>query len=306
MAKFRIEKENFLKFLTKTSCQGVIKFRDGKAIKSPLFSCFYLDVNGDTLEVLTIDTIKKKIQMNTIIRGIDVITPGTITISDHTAIVKVLKGRGLGKGIITVWNEGSKIYIESEKDGYEIRQRENKDIEIFTAKKGRQIKKLNAWKNGHSFEVIETEIEGKILKTEGILAVSLTDPKTKEVVRIPFSTKLGVSKEDLLKIVGDALDITKDNKTLISLQDGVLKAFKGEANASTKGRHTIDYKDLGNDLLDFEESFYNIQTIVPNLFSKITFNIRKVESSNTIAIWIKSVDEKSKMEINIGLPSIKK
>jgi len=306
MAKFRIEKENFLKFLTKTSCQGVIKFRDDKAVKSPLCSCFYLDVNGDKLEVLTIDTIKKKIQFNTIIRGIDVIEPGTITISDYTAIVKVLQGRGLGKGIITVWNEGSKIFIESEKDGYEIRQRDNKDIEIFTAKKGMQIKKLNAWKNCHSFEVIEKEIEGQIVNFEGTLIATLLDPKTKEKIKIPFPTKIEVSKEDLLKLVGDALDITKDNETLIFFKDGVLKAFKGEANASTKGRHTINYIDLGNDLIDFEENFYNIQTIVPNLFDKITLNIRRVESDNSIVIWIKSVDEKTKIEINIGLPSIKK
>ena len=306
MAKFRIEKENFLKFLTKTSCQGVIKFRDGKAVKNPLFSCFYLDVNGDKLEVLTIDTIKKKIQMNAIIRGIDVIDPGTITISDYKAITKVLQGRGLGKGTLTVWNEGTKIFIESEKDGYEIRQRENKDIEIFTEKKGRQIKKLNAWKNGHSFEVVEKEIDGSIVKFEGILVATLIDKKANKKIKIPFKTKIKVSKEDLSKVVGDALDITKDNKTLISFQDGVLKAFKGEANAGTKGKHTIEYEDLGDDLLDFEEDFYNIQTIVPNLFSKITFNIRRVETDNSIVIWIKSIDEKSKMEINIGLPSIKK
>lgn len=306
MAKFRITKENFLKFLTKTSCQGVIKFSDDKAVKNSLFSCFYLDVIGDKLEVLTIDTIKKKIQMNAIIRGIDVITPGTITISDYKAIVNVLKGRGLGKGMLTVWNEGSKIFIEGEKDGYEIRQRENKDIEIFTAKKGRQIKKLNAWKNGHKFEVIETEVNGQIIKTDGILIGTVVDPKTKETVGIPFSTKIKVSKGDLLKIVGDTLDITKDNKTLISFQNGILKIFKGEANARIKGKHTIDYKDLGNDLLDFEEYFYNIQTIVPNLFDNITFNIRRITSDNSVAIWIKSIDEKAKMEINIGLPSIKK
>jgi len=305
MAKFRIEKEDFLKFLTKTSCEGVIKFRDSTAVKSPLFSCFYLDVNGDKLEVLTIDTIKKKIRMNAIVRGIEVIEEGTITISDYKAITDVLKGRGLGKGTLTVWNEGTKIFIESEKDGYEIRQRDNKDIEIFTEKKGRQIKLLNAWKNGHNFEVVEKEIDGNIVNFEGILVATLVD-KTKQEIKIPFNTKIEVPKEDLLKVVGDALDITKDNKTLISFQDGVLKAFKGEANAGTKGKHTIDYIDLGNDLLDFKEDFYNIQTIVPNLFDKITLNIRRVETDNSIVIWIKSTDKKSKIEINIGLPSIKK
>ncbi len=306
MAKFRIEKENFMKFLLKTSCNGVIKFRDSKAITQPLFSCFYLDVKGDRLEVLTIDTVKKKMQLNSVISGIDVIEEGIITISDYKAIVDVLKGRGLDKGLLTVWDEGNKIIIESEKDGYEIRQRDNADIEIFTAKKGRMIKYLNAWKKGHNFEMEEREIDGKVIKEEGILIATVKDPKTKETLHIPFPTKLEVSKEDLLKVVADTLNLTKDNKTIISLQDGVLKAFKGDANARTKGKHTIDYKDLGSELMDFEESFYSIQTIIPNLFNKITFNIRRVETDGSLAIMVKSVDEKSKMEIIIGLLSIKR
>ncbi len=308
MAKFRIVKEDFKNFLLKTSCPGVVKFRDSKAVKNPLFSCFYLDVIGDKLEVLTIDTVRKKIQMNSSISGIEVIEEGIITISDYKAIVDVLGGRGLGKGLLTVWNEGSKIYIESEKDGYQIRQRENEAVEIFTAKKGRMIKYLNSWRNGHSFEVEEKEVEvdGQTItfKKEGLLIATLKDPKTSEILHIPFSTKIEVLKEDLLKLVDDTLNLTKDNKTIISLQDGILKAFKGEANARVKGKHKIDYEDLGSELIDFEESFYNIQTLIPNLFNKITFNIRKVESNNSIAFWIKSVDEKSKIEINIGLVSI--
>jgi len=310
MAKFRIEKENFKNFLVKTSCNGVIKYRDSKSVTQPLFSCFYLDVKGDRLEVLTIDTVKKKIQMNTVIHEIDVIEEGVITISDYKAIIDVLGGRGLGEGILTVWDEGNKIFIESEKDGYEIRQRENADIAIFTAKKGRMIKYLNGWRKNHNFEIEEKEIEidgsSVTIKEEGILIATVKDPKTKEILHIPFSTKLEVSKEDLLKVVADTLNLTKDNKTIISLQDGVLKAFKGEANARTKGKHIIDFKDLGSELMDFEESFYNIQTIIPNLFDKIVFNIRRVEMDGSLAVMIKSVDEKSKTEMIIGLLSIKK
>jgi len=309
MAKFRIEKGNFKNFLLKTSCNGVIKFRDSKSVTQPLFSCFYLDAKDDRLEVLTIDTVKKKIQMNSVITGVEVIEPGVITISDYKSIVEVLKGRGLDKGLITVWNEGDKIFIETDKDGYEIRRRDNADIEIFTAKKGRMIKYLNSWRKAHQFEVEEKEIEVNgqkvAIKEEGLLIFTIKDPKTKETLVIPFPTKIEVSKEDLLKVVDDTLNLTKDNKTIISLQAGVLKGFKGEANARTKGKHIVEYKDLGTELTDFDESFYNIQTIIPNLFDKITFNIRRVEKDNSLAIWIKSVDEKSKTEINIGLLSIK-
>ena len=310
MAKFRIKKEDFKNFLVKTSCNGVIKYRDSKSVTQPLFSCFYLDVKGDRLEVLTIDTVKKKIQMNAVIHDVDVIEEGVITISDYKSIIDVLGGRGLGKGLLTVWDEKDKIFIESEKDGYQIRQRGNTDIEIFKAKKGRMIKYLNGWRKNHNFEIEEKEIEingnSVTIKEEGILIATVKDPKTKEILHIPFPTKLEVSKEDLLKVVDDTLKLTKDNKTIISLQDGVLKAFKGEANARTKGKHIIDFKDLGTELMDFEESFYNIQTIVPNLFDKIVFNIRRVETDGSLAVMIKSVDDKSKTEMIIGLLSIKK
>jgi len=311
MAKFKITKENFLKFLLKTSCNGVIKFRESKAITEPLFSCFYLDVKGDKLEVLTIDTVRKKIQMNTSISGIEVIEEGIITITDFRAIVDVLKSRGLDKGILTVWDEGNKIYIESDKskDGYEIRQRENKDITIFTAKKGRILKYLDSWRKNHNFEIEEKEIEvdGRTvkLKEEGLLILTFMDRKTKEVELIPFPTKLEVSKNDLLKVVSDTINLTKDNTTVLTLEDGVLKAFKGEGNARTKGKHVIDYKDLGTDLIEFDESFYSIQTIIPNLFDKIILNIRRVNTDGSLAVFIKSVDEKSKIEINIGITSKK-
>ena len=109
----------------------------------------------------------------------------------------------------------------------------------------------------------------------------------------------------MLKLVDDTINLTKDNNTTISLQDGLLKAFKGEANAATKGRHEIDFVDLGSELIDFEGEFYNIQTIVPNLFNRITLNIRKVETDNSLAFMIKSVDKKSGIEILIGISSIK-
>jgi len=86
MTKFKITKDRFKKFLEITACNGVIKFRDSKKIEQPLFSSFFLIAKDDKLEVLTIDTIKKKIQLNNIISGVDVVEEGKIAISDYNAI----------------------------------------------------------------------------------------------------------------------------------------------------------------------------------------------------------------------------
>ncbi len=290
MTKFKITKERFLKFLEITACNGVIKFRDSKKVEQPLFSSFYLNATDDRLEVLTIDTIKKKIQLNNIISGVEVIEEGKIAISDYNAILDVLKGRGLGKDpIITVFDEGIVLKIETDKDGYEIRQKENKDLTKVSQKE----KYLRSWRKGHN------------INENGILVASAKNVKTKEIVEAPFSMKIVVSKDDLLKVVDDTINLTKDNKTRITHIDGVLKLFKGEANASTKGKHIVPYEDLGENVMDFDEFFYNIQTIVPNLFSKITLNIRRIEADNTLAVWVNSMDEKSKTEINISFTSIK-
>jgi len=289
MTKFKITKDRFKKFLEITACKGVIKFRDSKKIEQPLFSSFYLKAEGDKLEVLTIDTIKKKIQLNNIISGVEVIEDGKIAISDYNAILDVLKGKGLDKGIVTVFDEGVVLKIETDKDGYEIRQKENKDL----AKVSQKEKYLRAWRKGHN------------INEKGILVASATDSKTKKIVLAPFSMKITVNKDDLLKVVDDTVNLTKDNKTKLTFQDGVLKAFKGEENSRTKGKHIIPYEDVGENVIDFDEDFYNIQTIVPNLFGKITLNIRRIEADNTLAIWINSVDEKSKTEINISFTSIK-
>lgn len=292
MAEFKINKEKFKKFLQITACEGVIKFRDSKAITEPLFSCFFLKVGDNQLEVLTIDTIKKKIQLNNIISGIEVIEDGTITVSDYNSILDVLKGKGLGKGdpIITVWDENEKICIQGDLDKYEIRQRENKDLTAVNKK----LKFLKAWRNAHK----EDE--------NGIIIASVKNLKTKETVNDPFSTKIVVNKDDLLKVVGDTINLTKDNLTRFNLQDGVLRAFKGEGNAKTKGEHIIPYEDIGTEVMDFDEKFYSIQTIVPNLFDKITLNIRRVKGDGSLAVWIKSMDEKTKTEINIALTSKKR
>lgn len=309
MTEFNVNKNAFRDFLKICSCEGTIKFREKKAIKIPLFSCFYLDVKKEQiiknekgkeigriparLEVLTIDTVRKKIQANLRLEGIKVIEDGIITISDYKAIIEVLAGKGL-KGMLNIKNDGTKILIESDdgKDGYEIRQEANKNIKII--QKNKTVKYLDTWRNAHKEDA------------NGILVYHAIHPKTKQVVEVPFSTKLEIDKKEILKSVDDTVRLTKDNKTKIMLKDGILKMFKGEANAKVKGRHIVDYENKGSDLIEFEEDFYNIQTLIPNMFDKITLNIRRVDPNNKnfIAIIFDSVNEDTKISMRIGLSSI--
>ena len=69
-------------------------------------------------------------------------------------------------------------------------------------------------------------------------------------------------------------------------------------------KHKIDYEMLSKDVVEFTEYFYNIQTIFPNLFDDIELNIRRVQANDTVAIYVRSIDEKLKIEAHIGLVSI--
>ncbi len=293
MTAFTIEKNNLKKFLEVCSMEGTIQFRDKKAIKKPLFSTFYLKVEKTRLEVLTTDPYRRKTDAQFILRDVIVDEDGTIPILEQEAIMACLKGQGIS-GIITISNKDTIITLESAKDVYEIRQKGKIFLnELDDKKKAQVLKHLSDWKEWHQYEKDEEEINELLY---------MNHPK----VKVPYPMRIIIKKESLLKIVGDTLNIMKDNKTLLVCQDGVLKAFKGEENAKTKSRHEIDFEYVNSDeeFLDFDAEFYNIQSVIPNLFDEIEFNIRKVKANNTIAIFVRSIDPKLKIEANIGLISI--
>jgi hypothetical protein len=289
MAKFKVNKENLQKFVELTSCDGVIQFRDKKGIRKPLFNSFYIDVNPDgRIEVLTIDTVRKKVMADFLMYVPEVIEEGIIALQDLDAIKLVLKGKGLpNTGYLVVSNNETTITIESEDGGdyYVIRQRGNEDIERMQQKQ--IIQKLKAWKEWHEF------------MEDGSL---MLHHKVKKI-DVPYTMRIKVDRDDLLKVVGDTTSITKDNKTNIVCASGKLSANKGEANAKIKSGHNIKFENLGDDILEFDSEFKGIQTIVPNLFNDIEFHIRK-QQNNSTAIWIKTYDAKAKIEANIALISI--
>jgi hypothetical protein len=217
---------------------------------------------------------------------VKVIKSGVIPIIDSEAIIKVLGGRGVN-GEIVFYNKDNLIYIETDKDQYEISQRENVDVKIL--KKKDIVKTLEIWVKTHDFD--------------GDNDVLVLHHPTKG--DYPYSMRLDVNKDDLLKVVGDSLNITKDNKTrLVFDEDEVLKGYTGANNSPIKSNHIIEYKDTGNELMFFDKDFYGIQSIIPNLFDKIELNFRYVETKDMIIVYIRSIDEKKNMEIHMSLTSI--
>ena len=212
MAKFKVKKENLQKFIELASCDGAIQYRDSKAIKKSLFNSFYLDVNPDgRVEVLTIDTVRKKIMADFVMHVPEVIEGGIIPLIDLNAIKLVLKGKGLHNiGYLIVSNEETVITIESEDGGdyYIIRQKGNEDIERMKNKQ--IIKKLKAWKEWHKFMP-----DGSLMLHHAVKNVD-----------VPYTMRVKVSYDDLLKVVGDTTSITKDNKTRLICNDGKLSAIK--------------------------------------------------------------------------------
>lgn len=290
MVEFSVDKDVFKKFLEVCCMQGTIQFRDNKGISKPLFSSFYLNVFEDRLEVLTVDPYTRKTRAEFILRDIIGIEQGEIPIIDFNAIMSCLGGKGIS-GLITVSNRDSIITLESDKDVYEIRQKGR--IFYDDLKDKEKVKTLNAlqmWKDWHQFD------------EQGMLHM-YAEMKGK-TVDAPYPMKLKVNKKDLLKVVGDTLNIMKDNKTKLVFHEGKFLAYKGEENAKIKSRHEIPYEPLLDDIIEFEDKFKKIQTVVPNLFDEIELNFRRINADGSLAIFIRSIDEKLNIEINIGLISV--
>jgi len=316
MTKFTVQKEHFVTFLKTCAMEGAIKFRDKKKVTSPLFSCFYLEaikkktvtkeIEGkkietlipEQLKVLSFDTYRKSIKQKTTLRNVKVEEEGRILIADYRVLVGVIGGKGIkANAQVTIWNEDTDIFVETEgsKDAYEIRQKTNKDFKLISGegKKSKTlIQELDEWNNNHKWE-------------DNILIFYAYHPKTKKLLgSAEFNTVLKLKKEDIMSVVSDAIDLTKDNKTRVILSDDEMRMFKGEANSEIKSKHLIDFENIGSEIETFDEEFYSIQTIIPNMFNEIFFHLRRVNANNSIAIWIKSSDLKNGIEINIGLVSI--
>lgn len=303
MAEFTINKSDLKKFFDVCSMEGTIQFRDKKGIKKPLFSTFYLNVKNDTLEVLTTDPYRRKTDAQFIKRDVVTLAEGTIPILEIEAIMSCLKGKGIS-GLISVSNKDSIITLETSKDVYEIRQKGKIFLDELKDKdKVQVLKHLDQWKTWHVFEKVQSVKEDELnAVTVEYEQLFMNHPNTK----VPYPMRIKIKKEELLKIVGDTLNIMKDNKTRLVFKDGVFKAYKGEENAKIKSKHEIDFEYLlpEEEYIEFDEEFYNVQSIIPNLFDEIEFNIRRVNVNKTIAIFVRSIDDKSKIEANVGLISI--
>lgn len=299
MPEFTIEKNNLKKFLDTCSMEGTIQFRDKKAIKKPLFSTFYMVVRKDRLEVLTVDPYRRKTEAQFIKTGVLTSEEGTIPIMEQEAIMDCLKGKGIS-GLIIVSNKDTIITLESEKDTYEIRQKGKIFLEELKEDvKAQVLKHVNDWKTWHVFEKVEeTDEEGNVVKEYEQLFMNHPTAK------VPYPMRIKVKKNELLKIVGDTINIMKDNKTRLTFKDGIFKGFKGEGNAKVKSTHKIEYENLLENLVEFDQEFYNVQSIIPNLFDDIELNVRNVKANGTTVIFIRSIDEKSNIEANVGLVSI--
>lgn len=298
MTSFKGKKTIISTFLKTCLMEGIIQFRDKKSIKKPLFTTFYLNVyeNG-ILEVLTTDIYRKKTDAIFDKTGIEVIEPGVIPITNHEAILLCLGGKGI-KGDVTFKFENNITFLETETDSYEIRQKSNKDLESLQSTE--VIKHLTDWKSWHIFETVEeTNEEGQVVLSYDKLFMN--HPK----IKVPYLTRVKIKKDDLMKVVSDTINITKDNKTKLVLKEGKLYAFKGEENASIKSKHEIPFENLhSEEVLEFDEDFYNFQAIIPNLFDEVEFHIRRVQANKTIAIYIRSIDKKTGIRACVGLVSI--
>lgn len=306
--KFLVKHKKDLLDLLKTAvCEGTIKYTGNeKKLSKPFFPAFYLQaIEEHTIEVeeneemveitiptqlliLAVDPYKKKTRGKFILSGVEVLEEGKIPITDYEILVDVLSKKGVPKeNVIFESEDGNKISIYNKEEDHEyiIRTRNSKHINMYNDSE--IAKNLQAWVDWHKF------------LDDGTLIMK--HPKVKDP--IPFDTKIKVKKDDFLVVIDDAETLTYDNQTRLHLEEEVFVAYKGKENSFVKSKHSIPFELLSEFTLDFDERFYNLQTIVPNLFDEIILNIRRVKANDTVYVYVES--EKGNIRAEIGLASIK-
>ncbi len=288
MAVFNIKKDLLRDLIDIASMKGKVQFKNNKGVTKPLFESYKMDVNPENrLEVLAIDTVRKTTIENIILnKNIQIEEDGVIIISDYDAIDTCLKSKSL-KGDIKVSSMDNLIVLESEKDTYEIDQRQNQTIKVLMEKDS--LKKLNDFKTYYKFD------------EDGSL--NLHHPKAGI---IPFPYRIKIKKEQLEKLSDDVINITKNNTTRIVYQNDKLYGLSGKGNANIKPTHELDFVNLGEDLIDLDYEFYSLQSIIPHLFDDIELFIRKIGAKDMIELYIKSEDKKTGMKILMLILSIVK
>lgn len=290
MVKFIVDKKKKLQdFLDIAVCKGTVRYTSkNKSIDKPFFPAFNLVAKDDTLSVLAIDPYRKKTRAKFTLKDVEVQEEGEVPITDYDALNKVLKQRGMpDKDLVFESDNGSviKLYDKNADHSYTIRARDSKYIKLYG--KSDISKKIDMWNELHTFQ------------DDGLLV--LNHPKQG---KIPYPLKLKVNKDQLLNVIDDAEKLTYDDKTRLVYNEDGLFGMKGKANSKYKSKHRIrDIENLTGTILNFDEKFYYIQTVIPNLFDTIIFNIRKM-SAGVIYLYIESENKDQSIRAEIGWTSI--
>jgi len=287
MTRFRIKGKEFQKFLDGVSCRGVLQFKSKGKTEAPLFSAFYIDVDKDNqkLTVLTIDTFFQQIKQDSSIKA-KVDEAGVVEITNKITFDKIFKSMDVEKEI-EVWDDQDAIYIQTVdgSDWYKRRLTGDKALDDVYSQKDL----LFNWRDSHSYVDVVAD-DGETMKV-----AKFTTPKGSAL----YPMRIKLDKKDLLKLVSDSINLTKDNDTVIFSEEGKLIISTGRPNAASMARHKITYENLGKEILPFSIKFSALQAIIPNLLDEIIFNFRK-QKNETMVLRIESMDKTMVQVFSIG------
>lgn len=290
MTKFIIKAKDFKNLLDGVSCKGTLQFKAKGKTESPLFSAFFIDVDKETqkISIRTIDTFFNSIKQHAEINA-KVEEEGIIEITDKKKYDKIFKGIDLEKPI-SVSSDGNFIIIENE-DGDWYRRRIVGDKALDDVNKS--MENIFDWINSH--DMVEFDAENDKGEIEKRKVWRFSTP----VGSALYPMRIKTTKKNLSKFVSDAVDLTKDNDTIVICKDGVITIHTGKPNSTDQSKHKLAYADIGKEIFDFAVKFSALQAIVPNLQEEVILNFRMTKSK-TIVLRIESSNKTFHQIISIG------
>jgi len=290
MVKFYIKAKDLKNLIDGVSCKGTLQFKSKGKTEAPLFGAFFIDVDkaNNKISVLTIDTFFSQIKQYAEANA-KVEEEGVIEVTDKKYFDKLFSSIDLEKPV-SVESDGNVIIVENQDgDWYRRRIVGDKNLDEVNEK----MNQLFDWMKSHELvEVIAEDELGNAVKRK---VWKFTVPQGSAT----YPMRIKTNKKNLQKFVGDAINLTKDNDTIIISKDGEITIHSGKPNSTNQSRHRLEYENIGEEIIDFAVKFSALQAIVPNLQDEVILNFR-MTGGKTIVLRIESMNKTFYQIISIG------
>lgn len=278
MIDFVVKNGELVEFIKRAICKGTIKVNKTAVVTGHFFKNFYLEAVDDRIEIKSIDSESRKVYAYHILKNVDVKENGKFPVTNSLKILRLLKFIPSKRMIRFTYDGTNPLTITTEDSGpfkgFELKESFALSEDNINLYKKKAVKFVNA----HYFN------------EEGYPVIAHEGKEAVYSMHIPFS------KRELDTIISQTTDLTFNQDILMNVSSDGTTQFKS-TRKSAKIKSNDIFNERAKNPIQFSAEFSNLQPIIPQLFNKIDFYMRKA-SDGIMKLWIQS--KEGNIELNFA------